>query len=78
MSMIAVGEPGSLLRLPDMYMRKMAVGPVARGRIDLLAPVAQNVEAIAEAAVREAHQDDKPRKIEDYARDQGRHQERDG
>jgi fructose-1,6-bisphosphatase II len=49
MSMIAVGEPGSLLTLPDMYMRKMAVGPVARRRIDLLAPVAENIEAIADA-----------------------------
>jgi fructose-1,6-bisphosphatase II len=49
MSMIAVGEPGSLQTLPDMYMRKMAVGPVARGTIDLLRPVAENVEAIAEA-----------------------------
>ena len=45
MSMIAVGEPGSLQTLPDMYMRKMAVGPVARGRIDLLRPVGENVEA---------------------------------
>ena len=49
MSMIAVGEPGSLQTLPDMYMRKMAVGPVARGTIDLLRPVAENIEAIAEA-----------------------------
>jgi fructose-1,6-bisphosphatase II len=49
MSMIAVGDPGSLLTLPEMYMRKMAVGPLARGRIDLLQPVGQNVEAIAEA-----------------------------
>jgi len=49
MSMIAVGEPASLLTLPDMYMRKMAVGPLARGRIDLLAPVRDNVEAIAGA-----------------------------
>jgi fructose-1,6-bisphosphatase II len=49
MSMIAVGEPGSLQTLPDMYMRKMAVGPVARGRIDLLRPVGENIEAIAEA-----------------------------
>ena len=38
MSMIAVGEPGSLQTLPDMYMRKMAVGPVARGNIDLRRP----------------------------------------
>src|SRR5919202_6193895 len=35
MSMIAVAERGSLLNLPDMYMRKMAVGPRARGSIDL-------------------------------------------
>jgi fructose-1,6-bisphosphatase II len=49
MSMIAVGEPGSLLNLPDMYMRKMAVGPRARGSIDLLKPVGENVNAIAEA-----------------------------
>jgi fructose-1,6-bisphosphatase II len=49
MSMIAAGEPGSLQTLPDMYMRKMAVGPVARGKIDLKRPVAENVQAIAEA-----------------------------
>jgi fructose-1,6-bisphosphatase II len=49
MSMIAVGEPGSLLTLPDMYMRKMAVGPVARGRIDLRRPAGENVLAIADA-----------------------------
>jgi fructose-1,6-bisphosphatase II len=49
MSMIAVGEPGSLLNLPEMYMRKMAVGPLARGRIDLLRPMGENVQAIADA-----------------------------
>jgi fructose-1,6-bisphosphatase II len=49
MSMIAVAEPGSLVSLPAMYMRKMAVGPRARGRIDLRRPVAENVEAIADA-----------------------------
>src|SRR5213083_339744 len=49
MSMIAVGERGSLLELPDMYMRKLAVGPRARGSIDLLRPVGENVEAIAAA-----------------------------
>jgi fructose-1,6-bisphosphatase II len=49
MSMIAVGDPGSMQTLPDMYMRKMAVGPVARGRIDLRRPAAENIEAIAEA-----------------------------
>ena len=49
MSMIAVGPPGSLLRLPDMYMRRMAVGPRARGKIDLARPIAQNIDAIAES-----------------------------
>jgi fructose-1,6-bisphosphatase II len=49
MAMIAVGERGSLLNLPDMYMRKMAVGPRARGSIDLLKPIGENVNAIAEA-----------------------------
>jgi fructose-1,6-bisphosphatase II len=49
MSMIAVGEAGSLPRLPQMYMRKIAVGPVARGKIDLGRPVGENVAAIAEA-----------------------------
>ena len=47
-SMIVVGEPGRLRHLPDMYMRTIAVGPRARGRISLLQPVAENVAAIAE------------------------------
>jgi fructose-1,6-bisphosphatase II len=49
MSMIAVGEPGSLQTLPDMYMRKLAVGPRARAAIDLRKPVADNISGIAEA-----------------------------
>jgi fructose-1,6-bisphosphatase II len=49
MAMIAVGEPGSFPVLPQMYMRKMAVGPVARGSIDLNRPVGDNVKAIADA-----------------------------
>ena len=49
MSMVAVGDPGSLQMLPDMYMRKMAVGPRARGAIDLRLPVGENIVAIAES-----------------------------
>jgi fructose-1,6-bisphosphatase II len=49
MSMVAIGERGSLQTLPDMYMRKMAVGPRARGAIDLRRSVAENVQAIADA-----------------------------
>jgi fructose-1,6-bisphosphatase II len=49
MSMIVAGEPGKLTTFPQMYMRKLAVGPRARGHIDLLRPVGENVDAIAEA-----------------------------
>ena len=49
MSMVAVGEAGSMVTLPDMYMRKMAVGPRARGKIDINRPIRENVESIAEA-----------------------------
>jgi fructose-1,6-bisphosphatase II len=49
MAMVAVGERGAFPRLPDVYMRKMAVGPVARGTIDLRRPVAENIDAIAQA-----------------------------
>jgi fructose-1,6-bisphosphatase II len=47
MSMLAVGEPGSLMTLPEMYMRRMAVGPRAKGSIDLRKPVGENIQAIA-------------------------------
>jgi len=49
MTMIAVGDAGSFPSLPQMYMRKMAVGPVAREKIDLRRPIGDNVRAIAEA-----------------------------
>ena len=49
MAMIAVGDGGSFPSLPQMYMRKMAVGPVVRGKIDLRLPVGDNIRAIADA-----------------------------
>ncbi len=48
-SMVVVGEPGRLRTLPDMYMRTIAVGPRARGKIGLLQPVGDNIRAIAGA-----------------------------
>jgi fructose-1,6-bisphosphatase II len=48
-SMIVAGEPGRLRTLPDMYMRTIAVGPRARGKVSLLRPVAENLHAIAGA-----------------------------
>ena len=49
LSMIAVGPRGSLPSLPDMYMRKLAIGPTARGRVSLTAPVGDTIRAIADA-----------------------------
>ena len=49
MSIVAVAGRGSMPVLPDMYMRQLAVGPRARGAVDLLRPVGENIEAIAEA-----------------------------
>jgi fructose-1,6-bisphosphatase II len=49
MAMIAVAPQGSLRRLPDMYMRTMAVGPRAKDAIDLHTPIEQNIRAIAES-----------------------------
>ena len=48
-SMIAASPRGSMPSLPDMYMRKMAVGPRARGQIALTRPVGDNIRAIADA-----------------------------
>jgi fructose-1,6-bisphosphatase II len=48
-SMIAASPRGSMPSLPDMYMRKMAVGPVARGAISLSQPVGDSVRSIAAA-----------------------------
>lgn len=44
---VAVAEEGCLLHAPDTYMEKIAVGRWARGRIDLDAPVADNLRAVA-------------------------------
>jgi fructose-1,6-bisphosphatase II len=48
-SMVAASPRGTMRSLPDMYMRKMAVGPPARGRISISAPVGENIQAIADA-----------------------------
>jgi fructose-1,6-bisphosphatase II len=48
-SVIAMGPKGSLLRAPDTYMEKIAVGPDARGAVDLTRPVAANLRAVADA-----------------------------
>jgi fructose-1,6-bisphosphatase II len=48
-SVIAIGEKGRLLRAPDGYMEKIAVGPAAKGAIDLRRSPTDNLERIADA-----------------------------
>ena len=48
-AVLAASETGGFLHAPDMYMDKIAVGPKAKGRIHLDAPVIENLRAVAEA-----------------------------
>lgn len=47
LAVLAVGEKGSFLRAPDMYMEKLIVGPNASDAIDLEMSLEQNLKAIA-------------------------------
>ncbi len=49
LSVVAMGEKGKLLRAPDTYMEKIAVGPSARGAIDLRRSPTENLRQIADA-----------------------------
>ncbi len=49
LSVVAMGEKGKLLRAPDTYMEKIAVGPTARGAIDLRRTPTENLRAVADA-----------------------------
>lgn len=48
-SVIAIADRGNLLHAPDMYMEKLAVGPKAVGKVDIDAPVRDNLKAVAQA-----------------------------
>ncbi|KQL46620.1 class II fructose-bisphosphatase [Brevibacillus choshinensis] len=48
-SVIAIADRGNLLHAPDMYMEKIAVGPKAVGKIDINAPIRDNLKAVAQA-----------------------------
>lgn len=49
LAVLAVGDKGTFLNAPDMYMEKLAVGPGAKGAIDLALPLAENLRNIARA-----------------------------
>lgn len=46
---IALAPRGGFLHAPDMYMEKIAVGPSAKGSIDIDLPPAENLKRVAEA-----------------------------
>jgi fructose-1,6-bisphosphatase class II len=52
-AVLAASEKGGLLNAPDIYMEKLVVGPSSKGKVDINAPVADNLKAIAKALDRE-------------------------
>src|SRR5271168_2796957 len=46
-TVLAASEKGGLLHAPDLYMEKIVVGPSCKGAVDIDAPVAENLKAIA-------------------------------
>jgi fructose-1,6-bisphosphatase II len=53
LAVLAAAEQGGLLHAPDIYMDKLVVPGPARGRVDIRAPVADNLKAIAGALNRD-------------------------
>ncbi|MEL1133555.1 class II fructose-bisphosphatase [Desulfitobacterium sp. THU1] len=48
-AVVAIAKKGGLLHAPDMYMDKIAVGPLAKGKIHLDASVQDNLRNVAQA-----------------------------
>ena len=46
-AVLAASESGGLLHAPDLYMEKIIVGPSCKGAVELDAPIADNLRAIA-------------------------------
>ena len=72
-TVIAAARKGTLLHAPDMYMKKMAVGPKAKGHIDLDAPIEDNIKNVAKTLGKEIAElnilvQDRPRHQEYIAR----------
>jgi fructose-1,6-bisphosphatase class II len=52
-TVLAASERGGLLHAPDCYMEKLVVGPSCKGKVDIEAPVKDNMAAIAKALDRD-------------------------
>ncbi|GAA0592036.1 class II fructose-bisphosphatase [Virgibacillus siamensis] len=69
MTVIAAAPKGSLLHAPDMYMEKLAVGSEAKGKINIDAPIIENLQTVAEAKGKKVHE------LNVLVQDRPRHQE---
>lgn len=54
-AVLAASGQGGLLNAPDIYMDKIVVGPSSKGKVDIHAPVEDNLAAIARELEREVH-----------------------
>lgn len=52
-AVVAMGPRGSLFHAPDMYMKKMVVGPGAKGAIDINKSPKENILSVAKALNKE-------------------------
>ncbi|MGH9371723.1 MAG: class II fructose-bisphosphatase [Vicinamibacterales bacterium] len=52
LAVLAASDEGGLLHAPDLYMEKLIVGPSSKQAVDLDAPVAENLRAIARSLER--------------------------
>ncbi|MDF2545628.1 MAG: glpX [Anaerosolibacter sp.] len=68
-AVVAMAPRGTLLHAPDTYMKKIAVGPKAKGLVHIDAPIEQNLRAVAKALDKDIYDltviiQDRPRHFE--------------
>jgi len=69
LSVMAVSLRGKLFKAPDIYMKKLACGPKAKGAINLKASVKENIRAVSDALQK------KPQELEVGVLKRERHQD---
>jgi fructose-1,6-bisphosphatase class II len=54
-AVLAASEKGGLIHAPDIYMEKLVVGPSSKGKVDINAPVEDNLKVIAKSLDRDVN-----------------------
>jgi fructose-1,6-bisphosphatase class II len=54
-AVLGASEKGGLLHAPDIYMEKLVVGPSSKGKVDINAPVEDNLKIIAKSLDRDVN-----------------------